>query len=552
MQLDLWIPKALMQDSEVRVRARIFIAASWLLAGLILVAAAVRWSAAPMSHATMAAIGLAVLILLISPSILRRTGRLALTGLILPTVLLVMALAIAHQNGGIQAPVIIAIPLVPVTAAYFCGWRAGLIYMLAVFAALSQLLLQYLDGSTAPPPFETAEQLWLVRAVVTACVVAFLVSIAGLYDLQRRRATQELVASEARYRLAAAAGKELAFQWDARNGFHFSQPPSDLFPGLNLHEVPHKRRGLEKVLTAEQLHGFERAWSQAVAVSADFSHSIAIHADGQMQGVMHLLASPQTGAPHGRYHGVLRRLDPGLTIGDQDLRILPELLAGLRQEHAVVRQTLHMQESAQGDPALATMLRGSAQEALQRATEMLDRTHELLQPTPRGAVATVERFGLRRLLTQVLEQLRLQGRIHVQWQDDLPLDSEMHGQIQTLSQALTIVIRDAAQQCVGPVRLHSEACGANLRLRISTQADEALAHHRAEPGPSRTALRALQRQQAHQILRLHGGDLRLPVHQDPAPTEIVLPYRPIELAETALDSAVPVLTTAGADGKPLS
>ena len=128
MRLDDWIPMAVAQGTEQRVRARVFIASVWLLAALILIAAIVRFYASPMSGASIAAVGTAVLLLVCAPWILRRSGQLTTTALILPSILLGLVLAVASENGGIQAPVIIAAPLVPVTAAYFCGWRAGLLY----------------------------------------------------------------------------------------------------------------------------------------------------------------------------------------------------------------------------------------------------------------------------------------------------------------------------------------------------------------------------------------------------------------------------------------
>lgn len=528
MRLDHWIPLALMPDTEQRVRARVFIASVWLLAGLILIAGALRFNAAPMSALSIAAISATVVLLTGAPWILRQTGQLTTTALILPTVLLGLVLAVASENGGIQAPVIIAAPLIPVTAAYFCGWRAGLLYTAAVFALLAELLSQYLAGATAPPPFESPEQLWWLRAVVTACVVTFLVGIACLYDLQRRTATAELAASEARYRLAAAAGKELAFSWSERDGFQFSQPPAHLFPGFPQSDLPDRRRGLEPLLSTEQLHSFERAWSSAVAVSADFSHCIAIHANDQLQGVMQLLAAPQETRQGTRYHGVLRRLDPGLTIGDQDLCILPELIAGLRQEQAIVRENLQMQQEEAADPALQAMLRASAQEALQRASEMLDRTQELLEPAPRGSLATIERFGLKRVITQAIDQIHTQKLGEVQWRDALPTDSELHGQAQELGRALVILIREAILRNAGGIELHSEATGAHLWLRIRGRQRHPLARPSASLGASRTALRTLHRQQARQILRLHGGDLRTATDTDPNLIEVLLPYRPME------------------------
>ena len=541
MRLDYWIPITLRQDTEQRVRARVFIASVWLLAVLILIAGVVRFNASPMSGASMAAIGTAILLLACAPWILHRSGQLTTTALILPSVLLGLVLAVANENGGIQAPVIIAAPLVPVTAAYFCGWRAGLLFTAAVFALLAELLSQYLAGSSAPPPFETAEQLWWVRAVVTACVVAFLVGIACLYDLQRRIATAELVASEARYRLAAAAGKELAFAWSERAGFQFSQAPAHLFPGIPPDESSERRRGLEQLLTVDQQHGFDRAWSAAVAVSADFSHCVSIQANGQAQGALHVLASPEAGPDGPQYHGVLRRLDPGLTIGDQDLRILPELIAGLRQEQAIVRKNLQMQSEDASDATLQAMLRASAQEALQRASEMLDRTQELMAPAPRSALVAVERFGLRHILTQAIEQFRAQDLGDVQWRDELPRDSEMHGQARELSRALAILIREAALRNAGKIQLHSEASGAHLWLRIRSAQRHPMARPPATLGASRTALRTLHRQQAQQVLRLHGGDLRQTSTNDPTLIEVVLPYRPME-SESVTQGVQPPLS----------
>ena len=544
MRMDHWIPLALMPDTEQRVRARVFIASVWLLAALILIAGIVRFTAAPMSGTSIAAIGSAIVLLAGAPWILRRTGQLGTTALILPSVLLGLVLAVANENGGIQAPVIIAAPLIPVTAAYFCGWRAGLLYTAAVFALLAELLSQYLAGSTAPPPFESSEQLWWLRAVVTACVVAFLVAIACLYDVQRRTATAELVASEARYRLAAAAGKELAFSWSERDGFQFSQPPAHLFPGAPQSELPDRRRGLEPLLSSEQLHSFERAWSSAVAVSADFSHSIAIHAHDQLQGVMHLLASPQKTPQGTRYHGVLRRLDPGFTVGDQDLRILPELIAGLRQEQAIVRENLQMQSDDADDPTVQAMLRASAQEALHRASEMLDRTQELLEPVPPAALLKVERFGLRHSIAQAIEPFQKRGEVH--WRDELPADSEIHGHARELSRALTLLIREAALRGAGKIELHSLTSGAHLWLRIRSSERHPLARPAGSLGASRTALRTLHRQQAQQILRLHGGDLRQTAASDPSLIEVVLPYRPIanEAVSAATGTAIGAAGTA--------
>ena len=543
MPMDHWVPIALMQDTEQRVRARVFIASVWLLAALILVAALIRYNASPMSSASIAAIGTAILLLICAPWILRRSGQLTTTALILPSVLLGLVVAVANQNGGIQAPVIIAAPLVPVTAAYFCGWRAGLLYTAVVFALLAELLSQYLAGTSAPPPFETAEQLWWVRAAITACVIAFLVGIACLYDLQRRTATAELITSEARYRLAAAAGKELAFAWNERTGFQFSQAPANLFPGMPREETSDRRRGLEQLLTIDQQHGFDRAWSAAVAVSADFSHCVAIDVDGHTQGALHVLASPQSGPDGLQYHGVLRRLDPGLTIGDQDLRILPELIAGLRQEQAIVRKSLQMQVEDAADPTLQAMLRASAQEALQRASEMLDRTQELLEPTPRTALVAMERFGLRHILAQAIEQFRARELGEVEWRDELPTDSEMHGQARDLGRALAILLRESALRNAGKIRLHSEANGAHLWLRIRSAQRHPMARPPAKLGASRTALRTLHRQQAQQILRLHGGDLRQNSADAPTLIEVVLPYRPLA-SERATPAAQQTLSAA--------
>jgi len=169
----------------------------------------------------------AVLVGAMAP-LVRVTGAVRPIGWAMCAAIWCAALAIAVGTDAALAAPLFYLALMPALATLAIGWRAGLLWAGASFAALAALLALHAAGhwsSLAVDP-DVARASAIRGAIV---VDVLLVLFAGGYEWLRGAALRRAVVSEQRYQALAAHGSDLIAEADAKGRIVFASPNHDAF-----------------------------------------------------------------------------------------------------------------------------------------------------------------------------------------------------------------------------------------------------------------------------------------------------------------------------------
>jgi len=197
----------------------------------------------------------ALVVFLATPWVLRRTDSITVAVWVLIGTLLVLTSADTFLLGGLGAPSLSALMIIPLCTTFFVGARQGLVATALAASVLALFALLHLLGVEFPAPRPSLESA-LTDAVGASGILVFIYLLSRLYEQQRVAHEEELRLSETRYREAFAAGNEGMLEWDPASGDLFLSEGLVRYVGAD--ELPET---LEAFL--EYVHNDERGLCEA-------------------------------------------------------------------------------------------------------------------------------------------------------------------------------------------------------------------------------------------------------------------------------------------------
>lgn len=198
--LERQVPEALAGDIERQRQAQVLIGSSWVLTFSASFALVLRLTIGNLHPLTTVTCLLAIGVFATAPKILAQTGSVTWVGGLILGALHLLVLLTSWAAGGIAAPAVTLLPLLPFLAIFVLGPRAGLISAGGVF--LCGALLVWLEAmGVALPPLDLSPGEENRARLLTLGVSLLIASLWGiLADRQRRKADERWRTARERYR----------------------------------------------------------------------------------------------------------------------------------------------------------------------------------------------------------------------------------------------------------------------------------------------------------------------------------------------------------------
>ena len=179
--VDHFVPEPLMRSSELRMRARVLVGASFMLGLFGLVVVVVGALTLPLNLAYWISV-LDVVLVLPLAEVQRVTGSNRIAGGLLTAALTLTFPLMLYQVGVYPAPVVLLFPLVPLIATYFVGVTLGLVSTLMIAGASLGLGLTL--PVQLPPPYAPFLPTFIAVGTLSP-IMCFL--LAALHERNRER-----------------------------------------------------------------------------------------------------------------------------------------------------------------------------------------------------------------------------------------------------------------------------------------------------------------------------------------------------------------------------
>ncbi len=190
-------------------RGRILVGASFGLALVVAVGLAGRLAIAEMHPAVTVLNIVCVLIFLAAPWLLRSTGSLDAAGSAVVAGLFLLVAGPGFLVAGLDAPVLMGAPVLPVVATYLLGVRAGIVQVVLLLTAIALLMaFPYLGVAIPELGLDSDEEL-RARGLILGLAVAFTALLAWLTELQRVDTQRRFRRSEELYRKTFEQSKDV-------------------------------------------------------------------------------------------------------------------------------------------------------------------------------------------------------------------------------------------------------------------------------------------------------------------------------------------------------
>ncbi len=198
--IDRFIPPPLRDDVSTLRRGRILVGSAFLLAIGFLVGTAARLAIGKIHPASAVVSVSSFAVFLAMPWLLRATGSLRITGLTTVASFSASIVGMVVLAGGLDAPLILILPLIPFVATYLLDSRAGILAAVLVSTAVVGLVFLQLGGVVLPPAPEgdDARRATALVLLFTIPTVAFIAVYNERQQMEAERRTKE---SEALYRV---------------------------------------------------------------------------------------------------------------------------------------------------------------------------------------------------------------------------------------------------------------------------------------------------------------------------------------------------------------
>jgi signal transduction histidine kinase len=328
--VDHFVPEPLMRSSDLRMRARVLVGASFMLGLFGLVVVVVRALTLPLDLAFWVGV-LDVVLVLPLAEVQRVTGSNRIAGGLLTAALTLTFPLMLYQVGLYPAPVVLLFPLVPLIATYFVGVTLGLVSTLMIASASLGLGLTL--PVQLPPPYAPFLPTFIAVGTLSP-IMCFL--LAALHERNRER--NETLLQETNAALAAA--RDLAESADRRKTEFLRHMSHELRTPLNAIV------GYSELLReqAEEIAGAQVLEQDLDKVGAASKHLLALIDDLldiakiEAGGVSLALAPLDLGVLLAELRGTIA---PLAERGDNRLVIAVEPAAAqLRSDHQRLQQVL--------------------------------------------------------------------------------------------------------------------------------------------------------------------------------------------------------------------
>ena len=328
--VDHFVPEPLMRSSELRMRARVLVGASFMLGLFGLLVVIVRAITLPLDLAFWVGV-LDVVLVLPLAEVQRVTGSNRIAGGLLTAALTLTFPLMLYQVGVYPAPVVLLFPLVPLIATYFVGVTLGLVSTLMIAGASLGLGLTL--PVQLPPPYAPYLPTFIAVGTLSP-IMCFL--LAALHERNRER--NETLLQETNAALTAA--RDLAESADRRKTEFLRHMSHELRTPLNAIV------GYSELLReqAEEIAGAQVLEQDLDKVGAASKHLLALIDDLldiakiEAGGVSLALAPLDLGVVLAELRGTIA---PLAERGDNQLVIAVEPAAAqLRSDHQRLQQVL--------------------------------------------------------------------------------------------------------------------------------------------------------------------------------------------------------------------
>ncbi len=197
--IDRFIPPSLRDDATTLRRGRIIVGSAFVLAISFLIGTAARLAIGKIHPAAAVVSALSFAAFLAMPWLLRASGSLRLTGLATVFSFTAALVGMVFLAGGLDASLVLVLPLVPFVATYLVDSRAGILAAVLISAAVLALVLLHLGGVVLPPAAEgdDARRATALVLLFATPMVAFIAVYNERQQIEAERRTKE---SEALYR----------------------------------------------------------------------------------------------------------------------------------------------------------------------------------------------------------------------------------------------------------------------------------------------------------------------------------------------------------------
>ena len=207
--LDRFLPQSVLRQPRERRRGRLIVGTCFTVSTVLIVLVTVRWLIRPLMPAQLALTLLSVFLLAAIPWCLRYFASLALAGWLTTCVFMVLIGAQTMWAGGVQAPVAVLIPIIPLLATHLVGPSEARRTMVGV-TFLVVMLGFFLPSWIELPALQLSrdeEQAARGAMILAALVLVEVLSLS--YENQRKALEQQLRQSDALYRRIFDQSKDM-------------------------------------------------------------------------------------------------------------------------------------------------------------------------------------------------------------------------------------------------------------------------------------------------------------------------------------------------------
>jgi len=182
---DRWIPKHLLADPSVALRARVIVALAVIPTMVSLVVQALRLSLGSQHWIAIASWAVCTALFAAMPFVLRMTGRLEIAGCFPSIAVSLGALGVAVFEGGLASPNTLVILCAPVLTTFLSGRVAGLWVSGGVIFALALVSAAHAFGGLGAVSTLHPDTLLVMRSLLYCIMTLGLLLVVYLYDHER-------------------------------------------------------------------------------------------------------------------------------------------------------------------------------------------------------------------------------------------------------------------------------------------------------------------------------------------------------------------------------